>query len=90
MAGRARAAAHYPAKCCKALCKGMRRQAKVDASGLMSTLINELQDEVGDATHVPDAWMKFWMTLARRQIEGGRYFIYEHPKSAASWQNPDV
>ena len=56
MAGRARAAAHYPAKCCKALCKGMRRQAKVDASGLLSTLIVEgFQDEVSEVTRVPEA-----------------------------------
>ena len=41
MAGRARAATHYPAKFCKALCKGMKRQAKVDASGMLSTLILE-------------------------------------------------
>ena len=34
--------------------------------------------------------LKFCMTLARRQMDGGRYFIYEHPKSAASWNNPDV
>ena len=69
MAGRARADAHYPAKFCKALCKGMRRQAKVDASGLISTLINELQDEVGDVTHVPDAWMKFWDDISGKELK---------------------
>ena len=30
MAGKAKAAAIYPAKFCKALCKGMRRQARAD------------------------------------------------------------
>ena len=30
------------------------------------------------------------MTLAQLQMDGGRYFIYKHPKSAASWNNPDV
>ena len=37
-----------------------------------------------------DVHLKFCMTLARMQMEGGQYFIYEHPKSAASWNNPDV
>ena len=37
-----------------------------------------------------DVHLKICMTLARRQMEGGRDFIYEHPKSAASWDNPDV
>ena len=23
-------------------------------------------------------------------MEGGRYFVYEHPKSAASWDNPSI
>ena len=23
-------------------------------------------------------------------MEGGRYFVYEHPKSAASWLNPNI
>ena len=41
MAGTVRAAAHYPAKFCKALCKGMRRHAKVDASGMLSAIIME-------------------------------------------------
>ena len=36
MAGRARAAAHYPAKFCRALCTGMKRQAGVDANGMLS------------------------------------------------------
>ena len=39
MSGCARAAAHYPAKFCRALCKGMERQARGDASGMMSALI---------------------------------------------------
>ena len=37
-----------------------------------------------------DVHLKFSMTLARRQMDGGRSFIYEHPKLAASWDNPDV
>ena len=37
-----------------------------------------------------DVHLKFCMALARRQMEGGRYFIYEHPKSAASLEDPDV
>ena len=29
-------------------------------------------------------------TLAHKQMEGGRYFVYEHPKSAASCDNPSI
>ena len=51
--GRARAVAHYPAKLCRCLCKGMKRQARVDASGMLSAKILECyQDEAGDVTHV--------------------------------------
>ena len=57
MAGRARAAAHYPAKFCRSLCKGMKRQARVDASGLLSTLILENgRDEVSEVAHIEEPW----------------------------------
>ena len=69
MAGRARAAAHYPAKFCKALCKGMRRQAKVDASGLLSALIMDgPQDEVGEVTHVPETWRRYWDDISGKEL----------------------
>ena len=32
----------------------------------------------------------FCVTLARRHLEGWRYFVYEHHKSALSWANPYV
>ena len=52
MAGRARAAAHYPVNICKSLCKGKRRQAKVDASDMVSMLIREGGwDDVSEVTH---------------------------------------
>ena len=55
MSGRARVAASYPAKLCRALCKGKRRQTKVDASGMLSTLIMAgWHDEVGEVSHVPE------------------------------------
>ena len=55
MAGRARAAAHYPAKFCKALFQGMTRQARVDAGGMMSTLILATgRGEIGEVTHTPE------------------------------------
>ena len=31
---------------------------------------------------------RFYVTFAQRQMEGGRCFVYEHPKSAAPWCNP--
>ena len=68
IAGRARGAAHYPAKCCRALCKGMRRQVKVDAGGLISTMIMELQDDVSDVAHVPDAWKKYWDDISGKEL----------------------
>ena len=30
------------------------------------------------------------MTLHRLQIRAGRYFVHEHPRSAASWENPHI
>ena len=60
MFGRARAAAHYPAKFCMSLCKGMKRHARVDASGMLSTLIFEGRwDEVSEVTHVAEPWKKY-------------------------------
>ena len=70
MAGRARAAAHYPAKFCRALRKGMKRQARVEASGMLSTLILEGGwDEVGDDTHVSEPWNKYWDDISGRGAE---------------------
>ena len=37
-----------------------------------------------------DVLLLFCVTLARKQMEGGRHFVYEHPKSAASWANPNI
>ena len=37
-----------------------------------------------------DVHLKFCVSLAKAQMEGGRYFVYEHPKLAASWQNKDI
>ena len=59
MAGRPRAAAHYPAKICRDLCRGMKRQARVDASGLLSTLMLESgRDEVSEVVHIEEPWKK--------------------------------
>ena len=65
MAARARAAALlYRAKFCRALCKGMKRQAKVDYSGMLSAKTLAAweccQDEAGEVTHVPETWMRYW------------------------------
>ena len=37
-----------------------------------------------------DVHLLFCVTLARRQMEGGRYFVHAHPKSAASWSKPNI
>ena len=37
-----------------------------------------------------DVHLLFCVTLAQRQMEGGRYLVYKHPRSAASWHNPNV
>ena len=67
MAGRARAAAHSPATFCRALCKGMRRQEKVDASELLSALITgSHSDEAGEVTHVPETWRRYWDDISGR------------------------
>ena len=70
MSGGARAAAHYPAKCCRALCKGMKRQAKVDASGMLSTLITAgWHDEIGEVSHVPKPWKKYWDDISGKELK---------------------
>ena len=70
MAGRARAAAHYPAKCCRGLCKGVKRQARVDAGGMLSTLIIEGGwDEVSEVTHVSEPWKKYWDDISGRKLK---------------------
>ena len=69
MAGRARVAAHYPAKFCKALFKGMQRQAKVDASGMLSALIIEgVHDEVSEVTHVPEVWKQYRVDISGKEL----------------------
>ena len=37
-----------------------------------------------------DVHLRFFVTMAQRQMEGGKYFVYEHPTSAVSWDNPSV
>ena len=37
-----------------------------------------------------DAHLKFCVTLAKAQMERGKYFVYEHPKLAAPLQNRDI
>ena len=46
--------------------------------------------KVEEARRKGDVHLVFCTTLARKQMEGGRYFVYEHPKSAVSWDNPSV
>ena len=46
--------------------------------------------KVEEARRRGDVHLVFCATLAHKQIEGGRYFVYEHPKSAASWKNPSI
>ena len=37
-----------------------------------------------------DVHLKFCVTLAQRQMEGGTFLVHKHPKSAVSWDNPSV
>ena len=70
MACRARAAAHFRAKFCKALCKGMRRQAKVDASGMLSTMVMEgVQDEASEVMHVPEVWKTYFDDISGKELK---------------------
>ena len=69
MAGRARAAAHYPAKFCRALCKGMKRQARFDASGMLSRLILEGGwDEVSEVAPVSEHWKRYWDDISGKEL----------------------
>ena len=61
LAGRARAVAHYPAKFCKALCKGMMPQARADAGDIFSTKVTDTVDDwANEVTHVPESWQRYW------------------------------
>ena len=43
------------------MCKGMKRQARVDAGGMMSALILAAgRDEAGEVTHIDEPWKKYW------------------------------
>ena len=46
--------------------------------------------KVDEARRRGDVHLVFCATPAHKRIEGGRYFVYEHPKSAASWKNPRI
>ena len=46
--------------------------------------------KVEEATRKGDVHLVCCITLAHRQMEGGRYFVYEHPKSAASRDNRSI
>ena len=46
--------------------------------------------KVDEARRRGDVHLLFCVTLAKRQMEGGRSFVYEHPQSAALWSNPNV
>ena len=70
MAGRARAAAHYPAKFCRSLCKVMKRQARVDASGSLSTWILENdRDEVSEVAHIEEPWKRHWDDISGKELK---------------------
>jgi hypothetical protein len=70
MAGRARAAAHYPVKLCKARCKGMRRQAKVDASDMVPMLITKGGwDDIDEVTHIDEPWKKYWDDVSGKELK---------------------
>ena len=34
--------------------------------------------------------IRFCVELYKMQIEGGRYFLHEHPRRATSWQMPEI
>ena len=66
-------AAHYPAKFCRVLCKGMRRQARVDAWDVMSVKVihgNGYVDDVGEVTHVPEHWHTYWDDISGKELDG--------------------
>ena len=50
----------------------------------------EGKSKVEAARRRGDVHLRFCVMLAQRQMEGGRYFVYEHPKLAVSWSNPSI
>ena len=55
--------------------------------------INKLKRDAGVVSreyHRAMVHIRFCMQLYQMQIEGGRYFIHEHPSSATSWAESEV
>ena len=51
------------------MCKGMKRRARVDASGTLSALIVDgWHDEVGEMSHVPESWKKYWDDISGKEL----------------------
>ena len=48
----------------------MKRQARVDASGLLSTLILVAgREEVGKVTNCPGPWKKYWDDMSGKELK---------------------
>ena len=69
MAGGARAAAHYPAKFCKAPVQGDEATGE---GGCQWTIVGTdhgwPQDKVSEATHVPETWKKSWDDISAKVL----------------------
>ena len=46
--------------------------------------------KVEEARRKGDVHLRFCVALYREQMRGGRYFVHEHPRTAASWMNAHI
>ena len=73
--GRAAAAQIYPPMLCRALCRGVIAQAKVDAQDMMSVKCSasskEAQGmhEVSSIEHESNDWLKYWDDLSGKSLD---------------------
>ena len=68
MEWRARAAAIYPRESCRAVCRGIKCQARADAGNMMTTQCKDNSDgsaEIGNVEWEEEPWMRYWDHWAR-------------------------
>ncbi len=64
---------------CTAFCTWQRLNAQKCDSRKMQDKLDQAREH-----------LKFVVQLCREQVEGNRYFLYEHPKFASSWTEPCI
>ena len=69
MEGRAAAAAIYPPGLCRAVLKGITKQARVDRGNLMSFKCVDDVNEVCQVEFEPESWMQYWDDVSGKVLK---------------------